>query len=83
MTDVTDAVPATLSGPREAAMFLMGVGDQVGMAVLRHLALLTPALKGTGAKVRERFTQCMSQRGAEMLTGDLEVRGPGGDAYVV
>jgi flagellar motor switch protein FliG len=38
MTDSANALPAPLSGPRKAAMFLMGVGDQVGMEVLRHLA---------------------------------------------
>jgi len=38
MTDSANALPASLSGPRKAAMFLMGVGDQVGMEVLRHLA---------------------------------------------
>ena len=38
MTASANARPAPLSGPRKAAMFLMGVGDQVGTEVLRHLA---------------------------------------------
>jgi flagellar motor switch protein FliG len=38
MTASTNAPPASLSGPRKAAMFLMGVGEQVSTEVLRHLA---------------------------------------------
>ncbi len=38
MTPSANARPAPVSGPRKAAMFLMGVGDQVGTEVLRHLA---------------------------------------------
>jgi flagellar motor switch protein FliG len=38
--------------------------------------VLTTALKGTTAKVREHFTQCMSQRAAEMLAEDMEALGP-------
>jgi flagellar motor switch protein FliG len=38
MTDSANARPAPLSGPRKAATFLMGVGEQVGTEVLRHLA---------------------------------------------
>jgi flagellar motor switch protein FliG len=78
MTDSANA----LSGPRKAAMFLMGVGEQVGTEVLRHLVgkldrkVLTLALKGTNARMREHFTQCMSQRSAEMLTEDMEALGP-------
>ena len=37
---------------------------------------LTLALKGTHAKMREHFTQCMSQRSAEMLAEDMEALGP-------
>jgi flagellar motor switch protein FliG len=36
---------------------------------------LTTALKGTTGKIREHFTQCMSQRAAEMLTEDMEALG--------
>jgi flagellar motor switch protein FliG len=37
---------------------------------------LTLALKGTDARMREHFTQCMSQRSAEMLAEDMEALGP-------
>jgi flagellar motor switch protein FliG len=37
--------------------------------------ILTMALKGTGQKIREHFTQCMSQRSAEMLTEDMDALG--------
>lgn len=38
--------------------------------------LLTVALKGTSEKLRERFLECMSQRGAEMLREDMDALGP-------
>jgi len=38
--------------------------------------LLTMALKGTSEKLRAKFTECMSQRGAEMLREDMEALGP-------
>jgi flagellar motor switch protein FliG len=38
--------------------------------------VLTTALKGTTAKVREHFTQCMSQRAAEMMVEDMDALGP-------
>src|SRR5271157_4612496 len=38
MTPSANARPAPVSGPRKAAMFLMGVGEQVSTEVLRHLA---------------------------------------------
>ena len=38
--------------------------------------VLTLALKGTDAKMREHFTQCMSQRSAEMLIEDMDALGP-------
>lgn len=38
--------------------------------------VLTIALKGTTAKIREHFTQCMSQRASEMLAEDMEALGP-------
>ena len=37
---------------------------------------LTVALKGATGKMRSHFTQCMSQRAAEMLTEDMEALGP-------
>jgi flagellar motor switch protein FliG len=36
---------------------------------------LTLALKGSAGKIREHFTQCMSQRSAEMLTEDMDALG--------
>jgi flagellar motor switch protein FliG len=33
-------------------------------------------LKGTSEDIRSHFTKCMSQRGAEMLTEDIEALGP-------
>jgi len=38
--------------------------------------VLTTALKGTSDKLREHFTQCMSERAAEMLREDMSVLGP-------
>ena len=38
--------------------------------------ILTTALKGTSAKIRDHFTQCMSQRSTEMLIEDMEALGP-------
>jgi flagellar motor switch protein FliG len=38
--------------------------------------VLTIALKGTGEKIMQHFTQCMSQRAAEMLKEDMEALGP-------
>ncbi len=38
--------------------------------------VLTLALKGTSEQVRKHFEQCLSQRGAEMLTEDMEALGP-------
>jgi flagellar motor switch protein FliG len=37
--------------------------------------LMTLALKGAAPNLREHFTQCMSQRAAEMLAEDIEALG--------
>jgi flagellar motor switch protein FliG len=53
--------------------------DKEGMRALvgkLDRKVLTLALKGTDAKMREHFTQCMSQRSAEMLAEDMEALGP-------
>jgi flagellar motor switch protein FliG len=53
--------------------------DKEGMRALvgkLDRKVLTLALKGTSAKMREHFTQCMSQRSAEMLAEDMEAQGP-------
>ena len=52
--------------------------DKQGMkALVAQLdrQVLTMALKGSPAKTREHFTQCMSQRSAEMLAEDIEALG--------
>jgi flagellar motor switch protein FliG len=38
--------------------------------------ILTLALKGTTEKMKQHFTQCMSQRSSEMLMEDMEALGP-------
>jgi flagellar motor switch protein FliG len=38
--------------------------------------LLTVALKGTSDQLRQKFLDCMSQRGAEMLREDMDSLGP-------
>lgn len=38
--------------------------------------LLTVALKGTSDELKKHFTECMSQRGAEILSEDMEALGP-------
>ena len=53
--------------------------DKEGMRALvgkLDRKVLTLALKGTNAKMREHFTQCMSQRSAEMLVEDMDALGP-------
>ena len=53
--------------------------DKEGMKTLLAKSdrkVLTTALKGTTAKVREHFTQCMSQRAADMLIEDMDALGP-------
>ena len=53
--------------------------DKEGMRALvgkLDRKVLTLALKGTDAKMREHFTQCMSQRSAEMLAEDMDALGP-------
>jgi flagellar motor switch protein FliG len=53
--------------------------DQAGIKTLlaaMDRKVLTVALKGTSEQLREHFTGCMSQRGAEMLREDMEALGP-------
>jgi flagellar motor switch protein FliG len=53
--------------------------DKEGMKALLGKCdrkVLTTALKGTTAKIREHFTQCMSQRAADMLIEDMDALGP-------
>ncbi len=53
--------------PKETIKSLIGRLDR---------KVLTIALKGTSEKIKAHFTQCMSQRSAEMLTEDMEALGP-------
>lgn len=53
--------------------------DKEGMKALLAKCdrkILTTALKGTTSKIREHFTQCMSQRAAEMMLEDMDALGP-------
>lgn len=53
--------------------------DKEGMKALLAKCdrkVLTTALKGTTAKIREHFTQSMSQRAADMMVEDMEALGP-------
>jgi flagellar motor switch protein FliG len=53
--------------------------DQAGLKeVLARVdrKLLTVALKGTSDQLRQKFLECMSQRGAEMLKEDMDALGP-------
>jgi flagellar motor switch protein FliG len=53
--------------------------DKEGIKVLLARVdrkVLTMALKGTSDKIKAHFTQCMSQRSAEMLAEDMEALGP-------
>lgn len=53
--------------------------DKEGMKALLAKAdrkIVTTALKGATTKLRDHFTQCMSQRAAEMLREDMEALGP-------
>ena len=53
--------------------------DKEGMKALLAKCdrkVLTTALKGTSAKIREHFTQCMSQRAADMMVEDMDALGP-------
>jgi flagellar motor switch protein FliG len=53
--------------PKESIKVLIGRVDR---------KILTTALKGTSEKIKSHFTQCMSQRSAEMLTEDMVALGP-------
>ena len=57
---------------------ILGI-DKEGMKTLLAKAdrkILTTALKGTTGKIREHFTQNMSQRATEMMVEDMEALGP-------
>jgi flagellar motor switch protein FliG len=57
---------------------LLLIGQEGVKEVLSRVdrKLLTVALKGTSDQLRNHFTGCMSQRGAEMLREDMDALGP-------
>lgn len=71
-----------LSGQIRDLMFvfdnLADLDDRAMQTVLRDVPSdrLSIALRGADSKVREKVTSNMSQRAAEMLLEDMEVRGP-------
>jgi len=56
---------------------ILGIDKQGMKALLGRLdsKVLTLALKGAANKIRDHFTQCMSQRASEMLSEDIEALG--------
>lgn len=87
--DVADRVLAAMEPENESTavsvrdlMFIfddvVNIDKEAVKALLAKIdrKVLTVALKGTSEKIRSHFTQCMSQRSAEMLTEDMEALGP-------
>ena len=72
-----EAAAATLRNLMFTFEDVLSVDKQGMKALLGQLdpKILTLALKGAAAKVREHFTQCMSQRAAEMLGEDIDALG--------
>lgn len=56
---------------------ILGIDKQGVKALLGRMdtKVLTMALKGAAVKLREHFTQCMSQRASDMLIEDIEALG--------
>jgi len=80
LTEVEQENPATATSLRNL-MFtfedILRVDKQGMKALLSKLdsKIQTLALKGASAKIREHFTQCLSQRAAEMLIEDIDALG--------
>ncbi|MEZ5353656.1 MAG: flagellar motor switch protein FliG [Bryobacteraceae bacterium] len=83
--DILDSIDKDDPGVTEQIRHLMFVFedlllmDQGGIKeVLSRVdrKLLTVALKGTSEQLRQKFLDCMSQRGAEMLREDMDSLGP-------
>ena len=57
---------------------ILGIDKEGMKALVMQIdrKILTLALKGSTKKLREHFTQCMSQSAAEMLGEDMEALGP-------
>ncbi len=72
----------TLAGTVQNLMFvfqdLLDVNQEGIRALLAKVdrKLLTLALKGTSDQFKQHFTECMSQRAAEMLREDMDALGP-------
>ncbi|MEI9976906.1 MAG: flagellar motor switch protein FliG [Ignavibacteriota bacterium] len=81
LSQVEEENQAAASSVRELMFVfddILGI-DKEGMKSLLAKCdrkVLTTALKGTSAKLREHFTQCMSQRAADMLVEDMDALGP-------
>ena len=77
-----DAENQTLGASVRELMFTFDDIIKIGLEGMKSIVAkvdrkaLTTALKGCDARVRAHFTQCMSQRAAEMMTEDMEALGP-------
>ena len=83
--EILEDMESADSGLVETIRHLMFVFEDlllIDMAGLKEVLarvdrkLLTVALKGTSDQLRQRFLDCMSQRGADMLREDMEALGP-------
>jgi len=57
-------------------LLLMDLGGLKEVLARVDRKLLTIALKGTSDQLRQKFLDCMSQRGADMLREDMDALGP-------
>lgn len=81
LTTLEPGNPATVASIRQLMFVFEDVIDidKEGIKVLLGRVdrkALTLALKGTSEKIKHHFSQCMSQRSAEMLLEDMEALGP-------
>ena len=80
--DTIEKADATLTETIRHLMFVFEdllLMDQNGIKeILTRVdrKLLTVALKGTSEQLKQKFLDCMSQRGSEMLKEDMEALGP-------
>lgn len=57
-------------------LLLMDLGGVKELLTRVDRKVLTLALKGTSEQLRNRFLECMSQRGADMMREDMDSMGP-------
>ena len=80
--DAVEKQDSSLTGQIRHLMFvfedllLMDMGGMKEVLGRVDRKLLTVALKGTSEQLKQKFLDCMSQRGAEMLKEDIEAMGP-------